>query len=219
MKKIISSIFVCGSMLLCLSSCNRDKYFVPLGSFSSDVIASLSESSNVSAKDYFSSKTMQSGELFKIIDSNASYYLNGKKLPFYSVATKAKFFVINIGLADVLPSMNINPSKNIVEFDNDLVDRQLEVFEYHLYHSLDMIRDINASSPILLLGSYNEYKFEEPERLLYATIISRINKTILSAGADHKTRYVSLLNIEERVDENYEANKAQLIAEIVKEYI
>ena len=100
-------------LLAILTSCNRNNNFLVLGNFKDAIVASLEEALNMKGNSYFASENMQSGELFKIVDSNASYYENGKKHPFFAEVEKSKLIVINVGLYDVLPSMEINEEENI----------------------------------------------------------------------------------------------------------
>lgn len=202
-----------------LFSCNNKQYYMALGSFSKDLITNIDEKLNIQGNDYFVNENMQSGELFKIADSNASYFANGKQYPFFSIAEKAKLFIINIGLDDFLPSMEIDPSNNILNYDMNLVKKQLEVYDYHLVHILDEIREINNKAPIYVLSTYNNYLFEKPEQMLFNSLVNMINTAIKDSLNSYKdTHFISLQIIEEKVYDNPQINQNALIAEIVGSY-
>lgn len=202
-----------------MSACAKEEYFVPLGDFSKDLTNKVSLRINMPAKDFFISEKMQSGELFKMIDSNASYYSQGKQYPFFAVAEKAKFFLINMGLQDFLPSMKIDVEKNVLEYDNTLIDKQLEVFQYHLYHTVNEIIEINSKAKIIVLSQYNSYTFEKPEQLLFNTIINKINNELLELTEFKQVSYLSLDKINDLVYENSVENVEEFIVESIKRYV
>ena len=216
-KKLLFLFLFLISSLMC--SCSGKSYFVALGDFDNELTSTISITINKSGNDFFSHPKMQSGELFKIVDSNASYYSNGKKHAFFSIAEKSSMFILNLGLNDFLPSMQIDVSKNILEYDSDLVEKQLEVYEYHLFHILDEIRSINSRAPIILLSSYNIYKFESPERKLFNTLVHKINDIMIDLTDFNNTHYVSLLDVETLIYENLDDKINQQIADIIKDHL
>lgn len=219
MKKtaILTAFLILNASLL--SSCNEEKYYVPLGNFSKDLTNKISLRINMNAKDYFASEKMQSGELFKIIDSNASYYSEGKQHPFFTVAEKAQLFLLNMGLQDFLPSMHIDVEKNLLEYDEDLIDKQLEVLQYHLYHTVSEIIEINSKAKIIIMSQYNAYTFEKPEQLLFNTIINKINNGLLELQEFKQVSYLSLTQINELIYENSAQNVDDFIADNIKRYM
>lgn len=199
-------------LLAILTSCNRNNNFLVLGNFKDAIVASLEEALNMKGNSYFASENMQSGELFKIVDSNASYYENGKKHPFFAEVEKSKLIVINVGLYDVLPSMEINEEENILNYDNNLIDKQLEVFSYHMHHIVEDIRSINSKTSIFVLSSYNSFNFESPEEKMFNSIIKRINESILDSIEDvANIKYISIVDIKEQTKDNNSTIEEELV--------
>lgn len=186
-------------LLTNLTSCDKNTYFVPLGDFSDELVLKITNSLNRKSVGYFAHSKMQSGELFKIVDSNASYYLDGKQHPFFSVAEKADLFIINVGIQDFLPSMTIDVSKNILDYDNDLLEKQLEVYQYHIYHTIEGISDINSKAEIVLLSAYNDYLFEKPEQILFNSVVRQINNELIEMTELKNVKYISLVGINEEI--------------------
>ena len=199
MKKKLEFAFLMPLLLTSLNSCNKNTYFVPLGDFSDELILKITNGLNRKSVNYFARPKMQSGELFKIVDSNASYFSEGKQYPFFSIAEKADFFIINVGLQDFLPSMTIDVTKNILEYDQKLIEKQLEVYQYHIYHTLEGIADINSKAEIVLFSAYNDYLFEKPEQTLFNSIVKQINNELIEMTELKNVKYLSLVDINEEI--------------------
>lgn len=217
MKKFYLSVAIL--LLPILVSCNSSKQFLALGNFTNETLLNLENALNMKGNNYFISENMQSGELFKIVDSNASYYENGKKHPFYVEASKAKLVIINVGLYDVIPSMEINEEENILNYDENLLTKQLEVFSYHMYHIVEEVRSINNKADIFVLSAYNELNFERPEEKLFDNIVKKVNDSITDSIKElDNIKYISLVNIKEQLKEDSSLNFDLLLANIIRSH-
>ena len=200
-------------LMVSLNSCKQNTYFVALGDFSNELLSKITDGLNRNCVDYFARSKMQSGEVFKIVDSNASYFLQGKQYPFFSVAEKADLFILNVGMQDFLPSMTIDVSQNILEYDYDLIEKQLEIFQYHIYHTIEGINDINSRAEIVLFSAYNDYLFEKPERTLFNSIVKQVNNELMEMTELKNVKYLSLVGINEEI---YQTNALDVDDYIVK---
>lgn len=191
---------------------------MPLGDFSDELIAQMNEGLNRKCIDYFAREKMQSGELFKIVDSNASYFYEGKQYPFFGVAEKANLFILKIGLNDFLPSMTIDVSNNVLDYDRDLLEKQLEIFQYHIYHTIEGINEINSKAEIAILSAYNDYLFEEPEQKLFNSIVWQINNSLMEMQDIKNVKYFSLVDINEQIYQNNALNINEYIVKQLEGY-
>lgn len=210
-NRILLFIFVFLTSFLC--SCQGKQYTLLLGDFSNNFISEMKENFNGDVNNYFARKDMQSGELFKIVDSNASYYDNKTQYPFFGVTEKAKNIVINFGLSDFVPSMKIDESKKILEYDKDLFDHQLEIFQYHAYHIVEDVKEINSKANIFLLSAYSKYTFEKPEQLLFNSLVKEVNTELVKIASEHKVTYISLVDINDEIASNPSMNINSFILE------
>lgn len=210
--------FLAPLLMISLNSCSKNTYFVALGDFSDELTLKISNGLNRKCISYFARPKMQSGEAFKIVDSNASYFLDGKQYPFFSVAEKADFFFINIGMQDFLPSMTIDVSKNILEYDQDLIAKQLEIFQYHIYHTIEGINDINSKAEIVLFSAYNDYLFEKPEQILFNSIVKQVNDELVEMIELPNVKYLSLTGINEEIYQNNAVNVNDYIVKSLEGY-
>ncbi|MCH5171424.1 MAG: hypothetical protein J1F31_01125 [Erysipelotrichales bacterium] len=197
--RLIFCFLLAPLLITSLSSCNHNSYLVTLGNFSDELVLKISEGLNRKCISYFARPKMQSGEVFKIVDSNASYYLDGKQYPFFSIAEKADFFIINVGMQDFLPSMTIDVNNNILDYDYDLIEKQLEIFQYHIYHTIEVINDINSKAEIVLLSAYNDYLFEKPEQILFNSIVKQVNNELMEMTELKNVKYLSLVGFNEEI--------------------
>lgn len=216
MKKIILLIF----LLFSFVSCGREKYFLPLGNLSTNLVNEITNIARVNYKDYFTSEKMTSSELFKIVDSNASFLFENKKYSFLSVLNKASHVVISLGLEDIYPSITIDEKRNAIKYDDSLIAKQLEILDYNLVHILEVINDAIKPSNILVIGTYANTKLKGPELLLYKGLIAKINKVLMLASSDNQAKYISLVALEEdSKNENFASNKDKLEANIISSYL
>lgn len=202
-----------------LNSCGTKKYYMALGSFTDSLITNISESIKLTGNSYFVNEKMQSGELFKITDSNASFYQDGKQYPFFTIAEKASMFIINIGIHDFLPSIEIDVENNVLNYDEDLIEKQLEIYDYHFQHIIEEIRLINGKAPIYVLSAYNEYTFEKPEKMLFDTIINKINNTMqVELEGVNNVKFVSTVKIQDEIYKDPNVNQESLMADIIRSH-
>lgn len=217
MKKAYFGLFIL--LLPILVSCNKQKNFLALGNFNDETINSLKTLLKMDGNNYFISENMQSGELFKIVDSNASYYENGKKHPFYVEASKAKLILINVGLYDVIPSMEIKEDENVLNYDDNLLNKQLEVFSYHMYHIIEEVRSINNKADIFVLSAYNIFNFEKPEEKLFNNIVKEVNDSINDSVKDFDNiKYISLVDMKNQLKEDASLTPNLLLANIIRSH-
>lgn len=215
MKKLVIAISIFCSLFV-LYGCKQSTYFVPLGNFSSNLVSIIEEKVGTKSRNYFTSQKMNSGELFKIADSNATYVEEDHKYTFISTIEKASYIMISLGIMDILPSLTIDEEKRIFDYDEELVEQQLEILDYHLVHIIDSIRYVTNKARIMIVGAFSTFEFEKPEEELFDSIITRINRVLLNACSDSKIEYVSTISIEERKsDEDFKANVDNYLADII----
>ena len=134
-------------------------------------------------------------------------------------ASKAKLILINVGLYDVIPSMEIKESENILNYDENLLNKQLEVFSYHMYHIIEEVRSINNKADIFVLSAYNIFNFEKPEEKLFNNVVKEVNDSISDSIKDFDNiKYISLVNFKEQLKEDASLTPNLLLADIIRSH-
>ena len=124
-----------------------------------------------------------------------------------------------MGLYDVIPSMEINENENILNYDDNLVNKQLEVFSYHMYHIIEEVRSINNKADIFVLSAYNIFNFEKPEEKLFNNIVKEVNDSINDSVKDFDNiKYISLVDMKNQLKEDASLTPNLLLANIIRSH-
>ncbi len=176
----------------CLMACHNERPVLLLGCFSHQMLEELKTQSN---KDYltaFTSQTMISNELYKIVETKSIAIVDQKKYSFDKQIRKTRDIVISMGISDFWPYLTIDASKNCFSYDEEQCEKQKELLVYNVHHTLEEIRFVNAKANIYILGAYAFYDFEEPEQKLLSSFLSEISYCLELASRDHNTKFISV---------------------------
>ena len=115
--------------------------------------------------------------------------------------------------------MEINENENILNYDDNLVNKQLEVFSYHMYHIIEEVRSINNKADIFVLSAYNIFNFEKPEEKLFNNIVKEVNDSINDSVKDFDNiKYISLVDMKNQLKEDASLTPNLLLANIIRSH-
>lgn len=186
MKKIL---LLLGVSILCLCGCSKGNGIAFLGNLDS----SISKNDEI---DYtFASPKMTSSDLYKIADQDAIGKTMDSSAKFSKIVKKSSLVVVRVGWYDISPLLKVDPRINQIEYDEELLERQLAILNYNLFHLFDEIVAIRRNIKIYSVGCFNPYSLEEPEELLFKTVLNSINASIIDAGLDYNVSYIDVSNV------------------------
>ena len=192
MKKILLVVL----FLLSISSCVKNEKILFMGDFSSFTISYISDQKIIDPS--FTYEKMNSNDLYKIVNKDASY-VQGDSV--YKVSSKVKtssIVVLSIGIYDFIPCLNISIENNLFEVDNEQVEKKKEIFEYNLEHILEEIHLINSKIKIFLISPISFFDFEIPEQKLFSSFLFDLYLTTINID---EFEYVEIIETFDLVDE------------------
>ncbi len=176
MKYIMKKIFLILGLLLSLTSCNDNNSIGAIGDFSKSLISLIQSQKEIDSTLTY--EKMNSNDLYKIINKDASYIQNNNS---YRISGKVKSFdtiLLSIGIYDFIPFLKIDEKNNMFEVDEEEVEKQKEIFEYNLEHIIEELHLMNSKIKIYLLSPITFYDFESPEQKLLSSFLFNLSQTV-----------------------------------------
>lgn len=194
MKIKISALLIF-LLCICLSGCQSPGHVLYFGTLlKSDnvtLIDKLEESYTVDINQSFAAHKMHSSLLYSYLEKDAENIVDKKKISSL-IKSSSKIF-INIGLYDLLPLIKVE--EGIITFEQNIIDEQIELFEFYLYLSIDLICNLNSSVDLYILGAYNPLILEKNSERQVSLFITQINLIMKSIAEEFMVHYVDLFDV------------------------
>lgn len=176
MKYIMKKIFLILGLLLSLTSCNDNIVIGAIGDFDKSLISLIQSQKEIDSTLTY--EKMNSNDLYKIINQDASYIQNNNS---YRISEKVKSFdtiLLSIGIYDFIPFLKIDEKNNLFEVNEEEVEKQKEIFEYNLEHIIEELHLMNNKIKIYLLSPIAFYDFEVPEQKLFSSFLFNLYQIV-----------------------------------------
>lgn len=150
----------------------QEDFIVMLGNDFNDVKV------NTSIDKTFVSNFMESDYLLKIINNDASKIVDNKVLKISALVKKSNIAFISIGTNDIKNLIKVDESLKTVSFDEDIVNRKIEILLFNVNEIVNQLKTINPSINVYLLKIeyFLNYKNEKIES--YIDLINQRYKNI-----------------------------------------
>ncbi|MDY2888747.1 MAG: hypothetical protein SOU19_04185 [Candidatus Caccosoma sp.] len=150
----------------------QEDFIVMLGNDFNDVKV------NTSIDKTFVSNFMESDYLLKIINNDASKIVDDKVLKISALVKKSNIAFISIGTNDIKNLIKVDESLKTVSFDEDIVNRKIEILLFNVNEIVNQLKTINPSINVYLLKIeyFLNYKNEKIES--YIELINQRYKNI-----------------------------------------
>ncbi len=150
----------------------QEDFIVMLGNDFNDVKV------NTSIDKTFVSNFMESDYLLKIINNDASKIVDDKVLKISALVKKSNIAFISIGTNDIKNLIKVDESLKTVSFDEDIVNRKIEILLFNVNEIVNQLKTINPSINVYLLKIeyFLNYKNEKIES--YIDLINQRYKNI-----------------------------------------
>lgn len=143
--------------------------------------------SNVNAN--YTSSGIDSSLLLEMITKDA---YSGKDVGLVSQIKNSKYITISVGINDILQYVRFDSINKKVLFDEDVVERKLEIMQQNYYEIIDEIQDLNDEASIYLIGYYCPFEWVKDDELL---VFNLLNDSIRNIGEETNVNYVDIKDV------------------------
>ena len=169
--------------------------------------------SNVNSN--YVSSSIDSELLLEMI-SKGAYSVDGEGL--IELIEKSKYITISVGMNDIIDYIRFDSSKKKVIFDEEFIKRKMEIMKQNYYEIVELIKEINETSSVYLMGYYYPFSWvdeEYQENVNY--VFSMLNDSIKEVSEFTSVYYVDISEVskEENMFSKYQIYLNQLGHEYV----
>lgn len=184
-NKILISLF-----LVSLCSCKYNKINLFLGeSFliqDGNFIEELKGEFNLSFNDEFASSRFYMKSFYNILEQDALNLTTNNSI--ISLLEKTDKIIFNIGNYELIRLINYNEMN--IDYDERVVSTSLEMFDYYLHNSLEVIS--TYCDDIQIIPLYNSLFLEEGAKQTYNHLINQYNEVIFNNCKEFNIKYVEI---------------------------
>ncbi|MGM9858375.1 MAG: hypothetical protein ACI311_03900 [Bacilli bacterium] len=178
-------------LLLC-SGCSSRNYLLLLGEIPTFLKVELDNNNLDNINYLFTSSSMHSNYIYKMIENDTSIYYNDEKIEIKKTIKRSKnpvllFFTYK----ELLPYIDFT---NVNYVDEEGIKKQYELIDYNLTHIIYVLKE-EYNKNIKVLGPLYSEEYERPEELLFKSYISNTYDSLLSDICnENDVSYISLIN-------------------------
>jgi len=143
--------------------------------------------------DSYVRSSITSEMLLEMINKDA-YSENNKGL--LSLLKDSKYVTISIGMNDILQYLRFDSNKQEMTYDEEIIDRKLEIMKQNYCEIIEEIKNINEKINVYLVSYY--YPFEwvsEKNKIKVNEVFSKLNSCIKEVSDLANVHYVDISGV------------------------
>ena len=178
-------------LILC-SGCSFNKYIMLIGEIPTILKVELDNLESNKINYVFTSSSMNSNYMYKLIANDTSLYFNDKKVEIKKTIKRAKDpILLFFTYKELLPYIDFSKDQYI---DEEGIKKQYELIDYNLTHMIYVIND-EYNKNINVLGPIYSEEYDKAEELLFKSYISTTYDSLLNdICSENNITYISLIN-------------------------
>lgn len=200
-NKLLITLFVTS-----LFSCHQQKINLVLGEIintkESSFIDELEKEFNCEYNDEFMSSRFYIKSFYSLLEKDALNLSTNNSI--VSLLEKTDNIILNIGNYELIRLINYTEIDLV--YDQEVVKTSLEMFDYYLHNSLDILS--SYTNNIIVIPLYNSLLLEESIKQNYNQLIDSYNQVIEDNCREFNIKYVNIDKLSYFVyKDNYISNK------------
>ncbi len=195
MKKILSFVIILSLVFLsgCTTKLEGILYLgTPLESSTYSVSRLIEENDKINVDMSFSQKKMTSSNLYRLIEQDAMNLATETHI--LQAIEHSAVIILNVGAYDIINAIRVSGGEII--YEENVVEGQMELVCYYLYHILDEIREINEQCKIIFILPYNPLVLDGEGKRTMKSLLSAAINILDSLQEDFKLNVINLNNYE-----------------------
>jgi len=165
----------------------RGEQIVSFTSLLGDYFVSKEMVSNINSN--YTSSSVTSSLLLEMINKD-SY--NGEDEGLVSLISKSKYITISVGMNDILQYVRFDSNNKEMIYDEDVIERKLEIMKQNYYEIVDEIQNINDQVSIYLVGYYCPFGGDNEES---NKVFNLLNDSIRDVSELMNVNYVDISDV------------------------
>lgn len=167
------------------------------------------------SNDSYASSSVDSASLLEMICKDA---YSGQDSGLVSLIRESKYITISVGMNDILQYLRFNSSSQVMEYNEEYIERKLEIFKQNYYEIIEEIKEINDDVNIYLVGYYCPFTWvEEDNKEEVNKVFKLLNNSIEEVSELMSVYYVDISEVSK---EEHMFNKYQIyLNQIGQEYV
>lgn len=110
-----------------------------------------------SSNSTFTSNNINTSTLLRLIENNSKKSIDGKLVKISEVIKSSKCMSLVIGNGDLTDKIDYNRENKELNYDFDLLYRQIEISSANIHSIIDEIHSINNNIDVFVIGAYNPF--------------------------------------------------------------
>lgn len=175
-------------LLLC--SCEKKKMTLYLGESianqENNFLLELENNFSCSINNEFTSTKFYMKSFYTMLEKNALNLTTNNSL--ITLLKNTNHIILNVGNYEIIRL--ISYGKSALNYDEEVIKTSLEMFDYYLHNSLEILT--NYTENITIIPLYNSLMLNEEDKAKYNTLINKYNQTIFNNCNEFNIRYVNI---------------------------
>lgn len=156
-----------------------------------------------SSSDFVFSKT-SSQNIYYCLDKNAISLSNNKSIN--SIIKKSNTLVLSFGIYDIIPYFDF--SRTQIVYQETQIERKLEIMDYYIYQSFELINDLIESKNVYVLKQYNPLIGNFDNKESFDRYIDEVNNLLIKHSNTFNYSFIQVENFNDYLIDDFVINQS-----------